>query len=564
MPCLLGSRNESLQQNRRTPRIFLLGMSNTVKSQSAVEDQPGRDAGNSHDEVPSLLRPFVNFVARIQARLETKLLAAFLAISVLMLAVGVVGLFAANRMGSQVERLDQLRRQSEYANGMLYSVTAQSHFRTMSLLTDDPVWLEKISAAKATFTALLDETEAIAVGDHTALFASLRSIDERYAAAGQRVTALQEANDDAGALQAHIQSEHEISHELEDELNEFIVETGDLVAAEIGEFGGDRRFLTVVLAMFSAVSLLGAVAMGAVISWSVIGPVRKIDRVLDTIAAGDFSARVDVPNRDEFGSLSASVNRASEQLETLYGRLETVNRDLQSTVDEQIAKLERTSNLRRYLSPRVADSIIAGDVGIGLSRRAELTVVFIDIRGFTALSEDAEPEEMANSVNLFLGAMTEIVFRYDGTLDKYVGDAIMVFFNDPLPQEDHAERAVRMALDMQAELAELRKNLSHAAMVEITAGIGIATGFVTVGNFGAANRMDYTVMGNYVNLASRLADDAEAGDILITERTLALLPNGLVDVEPAGERNLRGVNRAINLFKVIGSRSVVHSRLSIR
>ncbi len=501
------------------------------------------------DTVPVLLRPFVDFVAKIQARLETKLLAGFLGISVLMMALGVVGLLAVNRMDSQVDRISRLTEQTDDANHLLYSITSQSHFRTMALLTNDPVWTEKIVVAKASFVTLLDQTESIAVGDHSALFASLRTINERYAAAGVRVEAIQ-AEDREQAILAHIQSEHEISHELEDILKDFIVESESDVITEIENFSGDRQFLTVALAAFSAMSLFGALAVGAIISWTVIGPVRKIDHALDTIASGDFTARVNVSNRDEFGTLSENVNRASEQLETLYGRLETVNRDLQATVDEQVAMLEHTSVLRRYLSPQVADAIVAGQSGIGESRREELTIVFADVRGFTALSEQAEPEEMIGSLNQFLSAMTDVVFRYEGTLDKYIGDALMIFFNDPLPQEDHAERAVRMALDMQTELADLRSRMGDAALMMISAGIGISTGFVTVGNVGSPTRMDYTVMGNHVNLASRLADDAGPGEILISERTLALLPPGLVTSESAGERNLKGVQRPIALFRV--------------
>jgi class 3 adenylate cyclase len=297
-------------------------------------------------------------------------------------------------------------------------------------------------------------------------------------------------------------------------------------------------------------SLAGAVALGAIISWSVIRPVRRIDHALDTLASGDFTARIDVPNRDEFGKLSENVNRASMQLETLYGKLEDVNRGLQAKVDEQVALLEHTSELRRYLSPQVAEAIVAGDRGIGETRRAELSIVFIDIRGFTAYAEQSEPEEMINSLNRFLTVMTDVVFRYEGTLDKYIGDAIMVFFNDPLPQEDHAERAVRMALDMQREMVELRAHFAKAAMAEINAGIGISTGFVTVGNVGSPTRMDYTAMGNHVNLASRLADDAGPDEILITERTLALLPSGLVTAESAGQRNLKGVQRPIGLYRI--------------
>ncbi len=377
----------------------------------------------------------------------------------------------------------------------------------------------------------------------------------RYEAAGERVETIQQQDTQEATL-AHIQSEHEISHELEDELNAFIRETDKLVDGVLFDFSSDTRFLTIALGAFSAMSLFGALAVGAIISWTVIGPVRKIDEALDNLASGDFTSRIDVPNRDEFGKLSENVNRASEQLETLYGRLETVNRDLQTTVDEQVALLEHTSVLRRYLSPQVAEAIVAGRSGIGESRRQELTIVFADVRGFTALSEQSEPEEMIGSLNRFLSAMTEVVFRYEGTLDKYIGDALMIFFNDPLPQDDHAERAVRMALDMQKELAELRSRMGDAALMKISAGIGISTGFVTVGNVGSPTRMDYTVMGNHVNLASRLADDAGPGEILISERTLALLPPGLVTAESAGERNLKGVQRPIALFRVSDAEQV--------
>lgn len=514
-------------------------------------DSPPPPSRHEVDGIPHLLRPFVDFVARIQARLETKLLAGFLGISVLMLALGTVGLLVVNRMDSQVDRLATLQQQSDNAGRMLYSITAQSHLRTMALLTGDPVWTDKIAGAKTTFATLIDETESIAVGDHGDLFDQLRAIDARYADAGLRVESLQSANDIDGALQAHIQSEHEISHEIEDVLNRFIGDTRTLVATEIADFAGDRRFLTVALALFSAMSLAGAVALGAIISWTVIRPVRKIDHALDTLAKGDFTARIDVPNRDEFGKLSGNVNRASEQLETLYGRLETINRDLQVRVDEQVALLEHTSQLRRYLSPQVAEAIVAGRRGFGESRRAELSIAFIDIRGFTALSEQSEPEEMIASLNRFLTIMTDIVFRYEGTLDKYIGDALMIFFNDPLPQEDHAERAVRMGLDMQGAMVEFRQRLTESAHMQITAGVGISTGYVTVGNIGSPSRTDYTAIGNHVNLASRLADDAGPGEILITERTLALLPEGLVTVEPAGQRNLKGVQRPIALYRIV-------------
>lgn len=510
----------------------------------------GRGGSRTGDGVPALLRPFVSFVARIQARLETKFLVGFLGISLLMLALGIVSLVVVNRMDAQVERLQALEDQANRAQEMLYNITAQSHFRTMALLTGEPVWTDKIASAKAKFRDLLAETEAESLRDHGDLFDQLRVIDERFADAGTRVDDLQASGDIEGALQVHIQSEHEISHDLEDLLNGFIAETDAEVDAEIADFSTVRRFLTIALATFSAMSLAGALALGAIISWTVILPVRTIDAALDNLAGGDFTARVEVPNRDEFGKLSANVNRASEQLEVLYGRLETINRDLQAKVEEQVAMLEHTSLLRRYLSPQVADSVVAGETGFGETRRAELSVAFIDIRGFTALSEQSEPEDMALSLNRFLTEMTDVVFEHGGTLDKYVGDALMVFFNDPLPQDDHAVRAVKMALEMRRRLDELRRELTQAARIDITAGIGISTGFVTVGNFGSPTRMEYTVIGNHVNLASRLADEAAPGEILISERTLALLPDDMVQVEPAGERSLRGVQRPIRLYRI--------------
>ena len=133
----------------------------------------------------------------------------------------------------------------------------------------------------------------------------------------------------------------------------------------------------------------------------------------------------------------------------------------------------------------------------------------------------AEPEELVESLNYYLAAMTEIVFKHGGTLDKYVGDAIMVFFGDPVPIDDHAERAVKMALEMQEKLLELQHQWSMQIEEPLNVGMGIATGYVTVGNIGSLARMEYTVLGNYVNLAARLADQAEPGQILISDRTLA-------------------------------------------
>jgi class 3 adenylate cyclase len=260
---------------------------------------------------------------------------------------------------------------------------------------------------------------------------------------------------------------------------------------------------------------------------------------------------VDVPNRDEFGNLTKNLNRTTGQLSTLYNDLNALNANLQETVDAKVAELERTSRLKRYLSPVVAESIMSGsqDVSLEPSRKL-LTTFFSDIRGFTSSAEHMEPEELVTGLNEYFSEMTDIVFKHGGTLDKYVGDAIMVFFGDPIPQEDHAERAVRMGLEMLDRLRSLEHHWlkRYAEVFEI--GIGITTGWVTVGDIGSSTRTDYTVVGNQVNLASRLADQARAGQILVTESTMAAVDR-FVDGKQVDEISLKGVSRPIKIYEIV-------------
>jgi class 3 adenylate cyclase len=237
-------------------------------------------------------------------------------------------------------------------------------------------------------------------------------------------------------------------------------------------------------------------------------------------------------------------------LAKLYEDQRQTNVTLQTRVDEQVTALERTSVLRRYLSPQLADSILAGTVDVNLvSRRKNLTVCFIDARGFSAISEHLQPEELVDLLNQYLTAMTEIVFRHGGTLDKYVGDTIRVFFGDPISYEDHAARAVRMALEMQAHLPELQQRWAIEQDDGLSMGIGMSTGYMTVGNIGSATRLDYTVVGSHVSLASRLAERARAGQILVSERTL-IQARGIVEAREVDEMELEGVARPIKIYEV--------------
>lgn len=497
-----------------------------------------------------LLGPFVDWVAHVRATVHTKLLAGFLVIALLLLSMGLLSIGVLARVNRQVETLTALNRQTRQAQQMIYDVTAQSHFRAMELLTDDPTWNDKILAAKDDFVQNLALIRSDEVPDEAALIEGLENTNAVYADSSREVSSLYGLGRIDQALKLHIEAEHEISHQLEDSLNVLIDGSQDLVAAETRAFKSHRSFLMIAVASFSGVSLLGALALGAVLSWSLIRPVRRVDGALELIANGEFDTRVDVPNRDEFGNLTKNLNRTTSQLATLYSDLETLNANLQETVEAKVAELERAHRLKRYVSPQLAESIVTSELGLTRTpTRKLLTTFFSDIRGFTETAERMEPEELVDEVNDYLTEMTEIVFRHGGTLDKYVGDAIMVFFGDPVPQDDHAVRAVRMAFEMRERLTELQERWLRRYNEVFKVGIGIATGWVTVGDIGSEARSDYTVLGNQVNLAARLADRAQAGQVLITERTMLEVEH-LVEGTPVDEVSLRGVGRPVKIYDI--------------
>lgn len=511
----------------------------------------GSDVAIVGDNGPRVLAPLINGVARIRTSVYNKLLAGFLLISMLMLAMGVLSVAVLGRVDGQVDRLSELHEQSEQARQMIYDVTSQSHFRAMALADlDDPTWTPKIDVAKERFSASLSSLRSDPVAVEPAFFDDLEAAAARFKESSDAVTALFLAGDIDRALVQHINAEHEISHELEDSLNVLIGQSENLVAEATADFQSDRRFLTAAIGGFSAVSLVAALALGGALSWSLISPVRRMDRALSRIAHGDFRPRVSVPNKDEFGSLTENLNHTTSQLATLYDELDSLNRNLQQAVDDKVLELERASELKRYVSPQLAQSILAGDIEVSLgSSRKYLTTFFSDIRGFTEVSERMEPEELVAELNEYLTEMTDLVFEHGGTLDKYIGDAVMVFFGDPVEQPDHAMRAVRMARAMQGRMAELQVEWGSRYNEVFSIGIGITTGWVTVGNIGSPARTDYTVLGNQVNLASRLADRAGAGEILLTERTLNAvdedMPATLID-----EVTLKGVSRPTRIFRL--------------
>ncbi|MGH2404840.1 MAG: adenylate/guanylate cyclase domain-containing protein [bacterium] len=232
------------------------------------------------------------------------------------------------------------------------------------------------------------------------------------------------------------------------------------------------------------------------------------------------------------------------------GQLAEWNRTLEQRVTEQLAQIERVSRLKRFLSPHFADLIISsGDEKLLESHRREITVVFCDLRGFTAFSESAEPEEVMGVLHDYHNAIGELIIRYEGTLDQFAGDGVMIFFNDPLPCADPAACAVRMAIDMRERVGDLAQ-IWRKSGYELGLGVGIAQGYATMGTIGfEGGRRDYGAIGMVTNLASRLCDEAPPWQILISQRVYAAVEE-LVEAEPIGDLALKGFSRPVAAYNV--------------
>src|ERR671923_1143423 len=239
--------------------------------------------------------------------------------------------------------------------------------------------------------------------------------------------------------------------------------------------------------------------------------------------------------------------RAMMRIKGMHDTLEEWNRDLADKVKEQVEEIQRMNRLKRYLSPQIAANILADDKNLFKSHRREITVVFLDLRGFTAFSDSTEPEEVMEVLRGYHAEMGKLIFKFNGTLVRFAGDGIMIFFNDPIPCVDHTAKAMRMTIEMQARVRELRKAWLKNGY-DLDLGIGLAAGYATIGNIGFEGRMDYDAIGNVTNLAARLCGEAKGGQILTDRKTLSKI-EGLVEVEAPEEHQLKGFSRPVPAFQ---------------
>jgi adenylate cyclase len=248
----------------------------------------------------------------------------------------------------------------------------------------------------------------------------------------------------------------------------------------------------------------------------------------------------------------ASLSRIKHYQDTIREQAEELRRwnlDLKARVDAQVRELERLSRLRRFLSPQLADLIVAsGDESMLASHRREIVVVFCDLRNFTPFAETSEPEEVMEVLGEYHAALGGLVHGYDGTLERFTGDGVMVFFNDPVPCDDPAERAVRMCIDVRDKVRGLAGRWARQGH-DLTLGIGVAQGYATLGRIGFEGRFDYAAIGSVTNLAARLCSAAEPWQILVSQRVMAATEHAVV-ATLVGDLQPKGFSRPVRVFDV--------------
>jgi len=227
------------------------------------------------------------------------------------------------------------------------------------------------------------------------------------------------------------------------------------------------------------------------------------------------------------------------------------NKTLERRVEEQVNQLEQLGRLKRFFSPQLAELIVAGGADDPLkTHRREVTVVFLDLRGFTAFAETAEPEELMSVLREYHAEMGKLILAHEGTLERFTGDGMMIFFNDPVPVPDPAERAIHMAIAMRDRVADLARGWERRGY-DLALGVGIAQGYATIGAIGFEGRWDYGAIGTVTNLAARLCGEAKGGQVLISSR-VASAAESQIELEEVGRLTLKGFLRPIPVFNLLG------------
>jgi class 3 adenylate cyclase len=284
------------------------------------------------------------------------------------------------------------------------------------------------------------------------------------------------------------------------------------------------------------IGLIGAFLAGLFLARRMVVPIKALQEGAARIGGGDLGHRVEV--------------RTGDELETLADQFNTMSAELR---DSKVRE-ERVGRLRRFLTTQLANVIeSSGSDELLKSHRREVAVVFCDLRGFTAFAEATDPEEVMRVLGEYHAGLGALINKYEGTLERFVGDGLLVLFNDPLPCPDPSARAVRMAIDMRTCVTDLAATWRQSGH-ELGFGIGIAHGETTLGQIGFEGRLDYSAIGTVPNLAARLCGEARDGQILIDPKVQAAV-DGLFECEDGGELVLKGIRRPVKTVNVLGLRA---------
>ena len=252
-------------------------------------------------------------------------------------------------------------------------------------------------------------------------------------------------------------------------------------------------------------------------------------------------------------ALHDTVQEQAARLESQTAELAGFNRTLEQRVQEQVTELGRLGRLKRFFSPQLAELIVAGGADDPLkTHRREVIVVFLDLRGFTAFAETAEPEELMAVLREYHAEMGKLILEHEGTLERFTGDGMMIFFNDPVPVPNPAERALRMAVAMRERVSDLSAGWRKRGY-DLALGVGIAQGYATIGAIGFEGRWDYGAIGTVTNLAARLCGEAKGGQVLVTSRVAGAVED-LIECEEVGALTLKGFLKPVPTFSMLGLR----------
>ena len=272
----------------------------------------------------------------------------------------------------------------------------------------------------------------------------------------------------------------------------------------------------------------------------------------DIVAGLDAGADEYLTKPVDQTSLVARV-KSVLRIKELHDQVNDWNKTLEQRVTEQVGELERVGRLKRFLAPQVAELLVTSGDDVIKSHRRDISVVFCDLRGFTAFAETAEPEEVMGVLSEYHACLGALIHKHEGTLDKFAGDGLMVLFNDPVKCDQPALRAAKMAVEMRDAVAQLAvkwRKFGH----QLGFGLGIAHGYATIGQIGFEGRYDYSAIGSVVNLAARLCGEAQAGQILVEPKAFTAIED-VADAEEIGELTLKGFHRPVFAYNVKGLRA---------